>query len=92
MDDPVGQLGVAGVDAVAVCFEEGEHGDEGESLVAVDERPGFGDAVREHGGLECEVGVLVVGVGCRPGECAFEARAGAEMTAASSVVPPAIAA
>ena len=50
----------------------------GKSLVPVAEGLRCGDAVREHGGLECEVGVLIVGVACPPGECAFEARAGAE--------------
>src|SRR6266536_289759 len=62
LDDPLGQLGVCGLEQAAVCFEEGEHRDEREPLVAVEERLALGDAVCEHRGLECKVGALIVRV------------------------------
>jgi len=51
VDDPAGKLGVGGVDSVAVCFEEGQHRDEREPFVAVDEGLAFGDAVGKDRGL-----------------------------------------
>jgi hypothetical protein len=77
--DPVDEFGVGGLDAVAVELEEGQHGDEREPLVAVDEELPLGDAVGEHRRLQREVGVLVVGVGCRSGERGFQARSVAQV-------------
>src|SRR5581483_5875728 len=73
VEDPGGELGVGSLDAVAVELEEGQHGDQREPLVAVDEELPLGDAVGEHRRLQGEVGVLVAGVGRRSGERAFQA-------------------
>ena len=61
-------------------FEEGEHGDEREPLVAVEEALALGDAVCEHRRLQGEVGVLVVRVARRAGERSFERGAGAKQS------------
>jgi hypothetical protein len=63
---------------VARELEECEHGDECEAFVAVEECLAFRDAVGEHGRLQREVGVLVVGVAGGSCEGAFESGSRAE--------------
>ncbi len=61
-DDPGGKLRIVGDQHIAVELEEGDQRDKGFPLVPVDEGLGLGDAVRKDGGLQGEVGLLVVRV------------------------------
>jgi len=63
---------VCGADAVRVDLPEAEHRDERGALVAVDERLGLGDAVRQDRRLEREVRLLVVRLAARARHCALE--------------------
>ena len=58
-EDPVGELGICSFDAVTVDFQEGQHGDERQAFVAIDERLALGDPVREHPGLQREIGLAL---------------------------------
>jgi hypothetical protein len=71
-DDPGRELGVGGVDAVSVGFEEGQHRDEGESFVPVEECLALGDAVCEDRCLQGDIGTFVAGVRRRTCECSLE--------------------
>lgn len=74
-ENPVCQFGVRRLDTPAVDLEEDEHGDQRCALVAVDELLTLRDPVREDGGLERQVRVLVVGIRFGPRDHAFQAGA-----------------
>jgi hypothetical protein len=71
-EDPLGEIGIGRFEQVAVQLEERQHRDERQALVGVDERLALGDAVRQDGGLQGDIGLFVVGVAARPGESALE--------------------
>jgi hypothetical protein len=80
-EDPSREFGVWHIQSKAVDLEKGEHCDERESLIAIDERLAFGDAMRERGGLESEIRLLVEQVVARAFERALEPGAVAELIA-----------
>jgi hypothetical protein len=61
---PALKLSIQSASSRPVDLEKGEHGDECYAI-AVDEPLPLCDPVRKHGGLEGEIGILVVGVGSR---------------------------
>lgn len=73
-EDPIRQFWVRRLDPPAVDLQEGQHGDKGRTLVAVDELLAFGDPVRQDGRLERQIGVLLVRV--RFGSCERTLQAG----------------
>ncbi len=64
------EFGIDRIDAVPVDL--GEHRDQREALVAVDEGLALGDAVGKRSRLQRKVGVLVVRICARPSQRAFE--------------------
>ena len=72
-EDPTRELLIGGGDACAVDLEEGQHRDEADRLVAVDEELAFGQSVGEHRCLKRGVGAVVVRVRSRTAKRALQA-------------------
>ncbi len=61
-DDPVRLVFLRGVDVIAVDGKKRSQGDQRRAFVSLEKVLPLGDAVRQHRGLRCQVGILVVSV------------------------------